>query len=547
MVKGSVSQKVQSGRRSVVKILQSGAKFDSQNRDDDGYENVIPYFQATDDHVEGRDTHRGTVSCGIGGTKGATVNIGRELISTTALHDISNIAVTRKWNFIAAKHGCCTGHMVAEMAKAIGIREALSWLKDYWIIMDQRERKEHPSLPPDYVSLAQLQERWLRKQKEKELKEKQEKEKIERDAATQNENQNRKGFKNEKEKELKEKQEKEKIERDAATQNENQNRKGFKNEKEKELKEKQEKEKKERDAATQNENQNRKGFKNDGRGKMDEKPLSDVPWRRVEKHDAIEDKGKGKEIVIGDFENGDENKKDTKKKKNRHSSKKKYALNGEKEKLKSEIKVSEGGDGSEEVKIVPQNEVKVGNQSGINGGLKGINEIASVNRRDFRGGFRRNGDNQGSGYKSKKDNRVRLNQLKETEVRFAVDKKGYSKEWRQRRRNDNNGECCYKLNENEPDVLKGNVVEPESEKKAEDSNLEICSEKGGFNGRDRNKTKEHRVERKGLNDNIAALEKKVDEEVLVVESSKNGEKGGIGNGYRRYGNSRGTMEEDLGI
>ncbi|KAK6138859.1 hypothetical protein DH2020_027398 [Rehmannia glutinosa] len=93
---GSVSQKVQSGRRSVVKILQSGAKFDSQNRDDDGYENVIPYFQATDDHVEGRDTHRGTVSCGIGGTKGATVNIGRELISTTALHDISNIAVTRK-------------------------------------------------------------------------------------------------------------------------------------------------------------------------------------------------------------------------------------------------------------------------------------------------------------------------------------------------------------------------------------------------------------------------------------------------------------------
>ncbi|KAK6138858.1 hypothetical protein DH2020_027397 [Rehmannia glutinosa] len=296
--------------------------------------------------------------------------------------------------------------------------------------MDQRERKEHPSLPPDYVSLAQLQERWLRKQKEKELKEKQEKEKIERDAATQNENQNRKGFKNEKEKELKEKQEKEK---------------------------------KERDAATQNENQNRKGFKNDGRG-----------------------------------------------------------------------------DGSEEVKIVPQNEVKVGNQSGINGGLKGINEIASVNRRDFRGGFRRNGDNQGSGYKSKKENRVRLNQLKETEVRFAVDKKGYSKEWRQRRRNDNNGECCYKLNENEPDVLKGNVVEPESEKKAEDSNLEICSEKGGFNGRDRNKTKEHRVERKGLNDNIAALEKKVDEEVLVVESSKNGEKGGIGNGYRRYGNSRGN-------
>ncbi|KAL6511606.1 hypothetical protein OROGR_021203 [Orobanche gracilis] len=52
--------------------------------------------------------------------------------------------------------------------------------------MDQRGRKEHhPSLPPDYVSLAQLQERWLQKQREKKMieKRKDEQGKIESDAS----------------------------------------------------------------------------------------------------------------------------------------------------------------------------------------------------------------------------------------------------------------------------------------------------------------------------------------------------------------------------
>lgn len=54
--------------------------------------------------------------------------------------------------------------------------------------MDEGERKEDSSLPPDYISLAQLQERWLRKQEERKLKEKQEeKEKRGRDARTQKE------------------------------------------------------------------------------------------------------------------------------------------------------------------------------------------------------------------------------------------------------------------------------------------------------------------------------------------------------------------------
>lgn len=61
--------------------------------------------------------------------------------------------------------------------------------------MDEGERKEESSLPPDYVSLAQLQERWLRKQEERKLKEKQEEqEKRERDARAQkgkNQNQRR--------------------------------------------------------------------------------------------------------------------------------------------------------------------------------------------------------------------------------------------------------------------------------------------------------------------------------------------------------------------
>ncbi|GER37510.1 purple acid phosphatase 13 [Striga asiatica] len=47
--------------------------------------------------------------------------------------------------------------------------------------MDQKgERKEqqHPWLPPDYVSLAQLQERWLQKQRDKEMREKQKQEEM---------------------------------------------------------------------------------------------------------------------------------------------------------------------------------------------------------------------------------------------------------------------------------------------------------------------------------------------------------------------------------
>lgn len=384
--------------------------------------------------------------------------------------------------------------------------------------MVDREKKEYPSLPPDYVSLAQLQERWIQKQQEKKLRDKLEEEK------------------------------------------------------------------KEREARTQNQDENQRWSENDGRGKMGGGSLRDVPRRRVEKDGremgVIEVKGKGKEIALDGSENGEEKKKNKrKKKKKRYFDKKKSAEDGEKEKT--------SGDGCEEVEIIPRNEVKVGipgvlsgessRRDESHGELKGTQERVGVSKVDvmpknrvrkeipnvkkmaFRGTLRRNG-NDGKGFdcESKKDYRVKLG---EAELKLASGKKmegekGYDKKWRGWRDGDIGG-AYHQLKEGRADILKRNEVELESENKAEDENLEVCSETGGLYGRNRNgfqgqsnnrrnKIGEHRVEGEGLNHNRVALGKKVEDDLLVVESAKNGEKGRSRNGFRRYRDWRGNTAPKLG-
>ncbi|KAL6572525.1 hypothetical protein OROMI_013483 [Orobanche minor] len=325
--------------------------------------------------------------------------------------------------------------------------------------MDQRGRKEHhPSLPPDYVSLAQLQERWLQKQREKKMIEKQ-------------------------------KEEQEKIESDASL----------------------------------NENQKQRGcLKNDWRG-------------------AVESKGKGKEIlVIGGLQNGGESK--TKEKKDGRKKDSGKGSNVGKEKHSSEHnKEFNFGYGSDEPKIVLRNETEMRNKgvlSGENsghGGLKGPTEKIS-NRKAFKGGFPRNGDN------SKRENIVNLYQLKEIKAELALgnkmeDSKGCdsSRNWKEIRRNGKNREGYYRLKEDGADVLKNNIVGTKSENKADDNNLEVRSETHHLDGRDEDKSSDsHRVERKVSNDDYKEVDVNL---VLAMESVEIVEKGRVGNEYRRYGNS----------
>ncbi|GFP84086.1 putative nucleobase-ascorbate transporter 10 [Phtheirospermum japonicum] len=332
--------------------------------------------------------------------------------------------------------------------------------------MDQSGRKEkHPSLPPDYVSLAQLQERWLQNQREKEMSEKREKEL------------------------------REKLEEDSKKQ--------------------------QRDAGS-SENQKQRGLlKND--------------WR--EKKASIQDKGKGKEIVIDGFENKNDYNKNKKKKRKKRENRKKQSENGigiAEDKLESETnKKFNGG--------------IMGVLSGENSGNDGLKEEIAK-RIDSRGWFSRNGYNWGSGDNSKREdnNRARFNRLKETEVNLASekkmeDKKGHNRTWIERRRcNNRGGEGHYRLRENGHDVSKAAVMKPKLETKADGENLEVYSEIGGLNGGDRNglsRDEHSRVVGEGLNDNGSTPDKKADEMVLALESLGIGEKGVVGNWYRGYGNN----------
>ncbi|KAK4428685.1 hypothetical protein Salat_1168300 [Sesamum alatum] len=358
--------------------------------------------------------------------------------------------------------------------------------------MVDAEKREYPALPPDYVSLAQLRERWIQRQQEKKLKDEVEEEKNERGART------------------------------------------------------------------QKQDQDQRGVENDGDGKMGDGSLRGVGSRRVEKDGremgVIEVKGKGKETEFGGFGNRERRKKKSKMKKQRNLEKK-SAVDGETGKTE--------GDGSEEVQIIPRNEVKVGFPGVLSedssrrdesyGELKGIQERVSVSKVDvmptnrvreeipsvkkeaFRCGLRRNGNDRGFGYKSKKEYRVKLDA---TGVKLASEKKmegekEYDKKGRGRRNGGN-----------------GRLI-------AENESLEVCSETGGLNGRNENgllgqsdnvrsKIGEHRVEEEGLNDNTVALGKKVEDELLDVESAKNGEKGRGQNGFGRHGNWRGNTGRKLG-
>ncbi|PIN05148.1 hypothetical protein CDL12_22310 [Handroanthus impetiginosus] len=351
--------------------------------------------------------------------------------------------------------------------------------------MEEGEGKLDPALPPNYVSLAQLQKRWIQKQQEKKLKKKVEEEQRERD---------------------------------------------------------------ERSGGWINENQNQRGLGNDLQEEMAGLSLRDVPRRQREKDGrkmgAIEDKGKGKEKIIGGFQDGEEKKNNRRKKKSSRA--KKSMADGEKEKHRSEIKELDGGDETEGVEIVPGNEVKVGikgvlsrESSGRDGGEKRVEEIRGVymaevlprnevrkeiqdaKRVEYRSGFRRNGHNQGSGYESKKEYGNNVD-----------DEKGYGK-WRRERRRNGGYREHYRLKGNRNDVLEGNEAETKADDEAEDEVLEVCNEIGGAN---ENKKNDDRVE----------LEKKVDDEVLVVGGAKGGENGRVGNGYRRYGNLRENVGRKFG-
>ncbi|KAG8377545.1 hypothetical protein BUALT_Bualt08G0044300 [Buddleja alternifolia] len=382
--------------------------------------------------------------------------------------------------------------------------------------MDEEEKRKEPSLPSDYVSLAQLQERWLQKQQEKKLKEKHEEE-----------------------------------------------------------------EKKQSEIATQNESKNHRGVKSDGHDEKLEgrRSIGDVPRRRIEKYGreigAIDEKGKGKEIVIGGFGNGDKKKK-KKKKKHYRKKEKSAAADGEKgngaknEKPVSEIKhYNEGFDGCEGLEIIPENEVKVGIRGVLNGEnsgkeresgeLKGIEESVSVNivdvlprnelrrgvpnveRMVVRGGYRRNGDNRGSssyktkrGYTGKQHTEVKLDSEKEME-----DGKGYGKKWKEKRVSGDNREKDYSLKESDE-------VELNSGKKADNEMLEVSGEIDGTKGVERNNIISNRIEgEEGLNDNRVDMEK-VENVVLMVDSGENGEKCEGGNELRRYRNWKGNNGRKYG-
>ncbi|XP_011069796.1 glutamic acid-rich protein-like [Sesamum indicum] len=422
-------------------------------------------------------------------------------------------------------------------------------------------KKEYPSLPPDYVSLAQLQERWIQRQQEKKLKDKLEEKEKDREARTQ-------------------KKEDPSLPPDYVSLAQLQER-WIQRQQEKELKDKLEEEKKERESGTQKRDQDQRGVENDRRGKMGDGSLRDVRWRRVEKDGremgVAEVKGTGKEIELGGFDSLEERTKKNKEEK-RNFEKKKSAVDGEMGKTE--------GDGCPEVEIIPRNEVKVGIPGVLRGEssrrdegygeLKGIQERMSVSKMDVmprnrvreeipnvkklasRSGLRRNGDDRGFGYTSKKEYRVKLDG---TGVKLASEKKmegekEYDKKGRGRR-NGGNVETYYQLKESRAGV-NCNEVELESENKAEDESLEVCGETGGLNGRNgngflgqnnnlRSKIGEQRVAGEGLNDNRLESGNKVEGELLDVESAKNGENRRGQNGSERYGNWRGNTGRKIGV
>ncbi|XP_042046216.1 eukaryotic translation initiation factor 3 subunit A-like [Salvia splendens] len=203
--------------------------------------------------------------------------------------------------------------------------------------MEGGERKEAAALPSDYVSLAQLQERWLQKQEETKLKQKrEEEEKRERDALA-----------------LKQKQKWEERERDSRAQNRWRSR-----------------------------NQNQRGGAKIGGGFV--RATGEI----------LE---KGKEIVCGGPGDGGENNKNIGKKGGKGKKKRNFkgaAAIEEREKVGAEAEVlilsEEGGSacGSSAVELVAC--VSVVEVLPRNG------EVAPVNRSDLRGGFKKNGRDKGS-------------------------------------------------------------------------------------------------------------------------------------------------------
>ncbi|KAH6764883.1 myosin-M heavy chain-like protein [Perilla frutescens var. hirtella] len=344
--------------------------------------------------------------------------------------------------------------------------------------MDGGDRHEEPSLPPDYVSLAQLQERWLQKQEEKKLKQKQEEE--------------------------------EKRERDArAAQNEK----------------------------IQNQNQNQRGMRNDGRPNMAgdfvrEKGVIQDKGKGKE----IVNGGPGVGVKNDKKRGGRKNRRSFQRAATVVPKEKAEVdaeeLSGGDAVMAGILSSGVGGVGgglngvggkrSVSVEVLPRNRAE---------------EISYVKRIDLRGGLRGNGRNWGlSTVNELKQSEMSLNLEK------MEGEKGYGKKWIERPRNGGYPERLNRLQENKPVVLEGNEVDHALQRKARDKVSEFCSERNSLSVGDRNgirgsssngsnKAEEVGVEGEGSKSNG-------DKAILEIEMKMEGEKGYGGRG-RLSGGARG--------
>ncbi|KAL2505701.1 Pumilio/Puf RNA-binding domain-containing family protein [Abeliophyllum distichum] len=424
--------------------------------------------------------------------------------------------------------------------------------------MDEGERKKYPSLPPNYVSLAQLKERWLQKQEEKEK----EKDQLEKE---------------------------EEIQRLAESQ-------------------KQENE---------NDRRNSDNYKDRKNGKKVRAPsVRFGHWQRLEKDEqkmrVIEGIVKDEEIKIGGSQ-GDGNMRGISKEKKtrkRYCSKKKFRAveaNGDRDTervvIENEEKEIPGSGNScndvgfygkiekndlDGAEIISGNEAvgmgilrgKNSVKEGFSGEFQGTDGNVNVcavevlvenggrekigrfgrknwNRKGFRRGFQRSDKNESKEYKIKDS--VEINKLKDSEELTSEKKEGERNEFHRLvpgeqsgnkngfsdgfRRTDKNGRTSHKTKEKsiEIDELKGSE-ELVSEKEERGGNELMRNVK---NRRRDYKIKDRGDEGEDLNGSGITPEKAADE-VLVGESERNDVKGGVTNEFRRKENLMGKIGRKFG-
>ncbi|XP_073135740.1 uncharacterized protein [Henckelia pumila] len=345
--------------------------------------------------------------------------------------------------------------------------------------MDEEERKKY-GLPADYVTIAMLRERWLKKQEEQKLKEKREQELLDK---TQN------------------------LEKDCENQ-------------------------------PHGELEVRHRFENNGRRKGVGKDGGEMAF--IEDKGKGKGKGKGKEKVgwAGNGRKTSEKYYQCKNKNNGADWKKRNGdIDTEKRqnpRPKEWLDLVEKKNGSEGVEIILKNKEKVGN-TGLPSGE------SSVRRDGFSGGFRRNKNDWDEGVTGK-DNGIKLKELKddnslgkkmEDEV-LKVEGKGNGRNWWQRRRNRNK----VKQNGAEMSGLKLNAVELKSKDEIPETGNERDHMKGLHSGTGRNGAKQNSVNGEVMTADTSVLRNKMEDTVLA-EKNMNDESTRYGN---RRGNLREKIE-----